>query len=264
MNRRQFLASICSIAVAGTVSALPNVWQYGSLLLSPPKKGGVAITLDDKNVDEWYSIRPLLNKYDAKATFFVSNLKKLTNDEVAKLLELRNEGHEIGVHGLEHLSVEEFLKTGGTVEEYVDREIKPAIDFMTKKGFKPNSFAYPGGSNTPASDEAILPLFSGPLRDTAYTEPDKRAKSLNKVYFDWDNPSKLIYGLGIDENYGNTIDELKDGLRRAFDERKVLVLYAHKPTEEPGKYHLPLHKLEVILQTTKDLGLTFYRASDLR
>jgi peptidoglycan-N-acetylglucosamine deacetylase len=37
-----------------------------------PGAGGIALSFDDHFIKEWYELRPLFQKYNAKATFFIT------------------------------------------------------------------------------------------------------------------------------------------------------------------------------------------------
>jgi peptidoglycan/xylan/chitin deacetylase (PgdA/CDA1 family) len=122
------------------------------------KEGGVVITFDDAYIDEWYSIRDLLNTYKAKVTFFVARFDRLNEDQIKKLKIFRNDGHEIAFHGLRHLNAVNFVKDN-SVEKYLEVEILPGINIMKNKGFYPLSFSYPFVAHTSRIDNALFNLF---------------------------------------------------------------------------------------------------------
>ncbi len=228
--------------------------------VSDCKEGGVVITFDDRYIDEWYSLRPLLNTYNAKVTFFVTYFDSLNEDQIKKLEILKNDGHEIAFHGLRHLNAVNFVKDN-SVEKYLEVEILPGINIMKNKEFYPISFSYPFGAHTSRIDNALLTSFKH-LRATAYTNETKRIIDLNQVYYKCNN-GKIIYGVGIDNNYKNDIEEIYKGLKRALEKKEVIILYAHKISNESGDYTTPIDKLEAILKYASENGLKFYRVSDL-
>ena len=224
------------------------------------KEGGIVITFDDAYIDEWYSIRDLLNTYKAKATFFVSHFDYLNEDQIKKLMILRNDGHEISLHGLRHLNAVNFVRDN-SVGKYLEVEIYPAINVMKKRGICPLSFAYPFGAHTSRIDNALLISFKH-LRATAYTNKTKRIIDLNQIYYKCSN-EKIMYGVGIDNNYKNSIEEIHKGLKKALEKKEIIILYAHKTSNKTGDYNTPIDRLEAILKYASENGLKFYRVSDL-
>jgi len=61
---------------------------FGRLLENYPFKPGVAITFDDRSIDDWYAIKNLLSDpfYHAKATFFVTRFDTLDEDDILHLV----------------------------------------------------------------------------------------------------------------------------------------------------------------------------------
>jgi peptidoglycan-N-acetylglucosamine deacetylase len=88
----------------------------------------VALTFDDgptKNVDQ---LLPLLEKYDAKATFFlIGNDIKKHPEEAKKLVEA---GHQIGNHTYSHNRM--VLKSSSFIKE----EIEKTDEWIRKVGYK--------------------------------------------------------------------------------------------------------------------------------
>ena len=93
------------------------------------KPGGIAVTFDDAFVDEWHALREMLNRYNAKVTFFVSHFNRLGQYSIDKLKALRDDGHEIGFHGLKHLNAVKFMESR-PIEQYMNEEILPGIEMM--------------------------------------------------------------------------------------------------------------------------------------
>lgn len=229
-------------------------------VLVSPGNAGIAITFNGWAVDNWYGIKNLLNEYGAKVTFFVGNLGNLTNDEFQKLNELKGEGHEIATQGFRYLDAVEYVENN-SIQSYIDDEITPALEIMDENNLFPTSFAYPFGSRNSTIDAELLKHFTR-LRATAYSSNTTRIVDLDQIYYKWENES-LIRGVGIDVEYGNTIEELFQGLERAEVSNEVLVLYAHTITYEFSDYGTPVDILEAILDAAQTMDLVFYRVSDL-
>lgn len=223
-------------------------------------KSGVVITFDDHNIDQWYSARQLFKKYKAKATFFIDHFNQLNNDSIDKLIILKNDGHEIGCHSLNHKNAVEFVKQY-SINDYLEKEIIPSIEYMKEKGFQPDGFAYPFGAHSNALDDALLKYFKY-LRSTTYTNEHIRIKDLNKVFFK-DTVHKIFWGVGIDENYGNSLEEIMEGLKRAKDNNEIMILYGHSMSNKVGNYITRRTTLEEILKFAHDNGINFFTLSEL-
>lgn len=226
---------------------------------------GIMLTFDDKEIKDWYSVRDVFNKYHAKVTFFITRPYLLTEEELDMMNKLKEDGHEFGSHGYDHKNAIDFLKTN-SLDDYINEEVSPSIQLMTEKGFAPTSFSYPFGARTKELDKALLKYFLI-LRATVATTSGVRIKNLNKVYFSQKNRSKIINGVGIDDSYGNTLDEIIEGMDRAKKNSEVLILYSHAIREKPyhdEKYVLSSNILEAILKYAAENNLRFYTASEVR
>ena len=52
-------------------------------------QAGLALSFDDRFVKEWIQLQPLLNQYNVKATFYITQPDSLSDEEVVLLHELR-------------------------------------------------------------------------------------------------------------------------------------------------------------------------------
>jgi peptidoglycan/xylan/chitin deacetylase (PgdA/CDA1 family) len=60
---------------------------------------------------------------------------------------LQAKGHEIGCHGFEHIGVGEYSFSPARTQEYLAKEVLPAMSNMVASGFYPMSFSYPSGES---------------------------------------------------------------------------------------------------------------------
>jgi peptidoglycan/xylan/chitin deacetylase (PgdA/CDA1 family) len=216
---------------------------------------GIAITFDDQTVDDWYAIRGMLQQYNAHATFFVSNFGTLDQGQINMLRTLQTDGNEIGFHGLYHTEAAPYLQSH-TVQDYLDYEIIPGIALMRDAGLEPSDFAYPGGSDTPSATEALQGYF-GHVRDTYYNFDDT-------VYYTCGSNQAFIAGVGLDESYGNSINDYYNGISKAQDEDKVLIVYGHRPVlNVTGDYQTSYDRLGKILKYASDNNVKFYTMREL-
>lgn len=218
-------------------------------------RGGVCISFDDRSVNEWFGLRELLLKYDARVTFFVTQWDSLSLDEKSKLRMLQNDGHEIGFHGVRHLLSEHYIKAH-SLEKYMTDEIVPGIQAMNKDGFYPTSFAYPYSAKYWFTDRELLKYFYV-LRSEAIPQEGELPANVDAAFYDYEG-KRLTYALSLENKSLWTDTELNRALDRAADENEVLVLYGHVPGATTD-----LKLLEDVLRQASQRNLKFQRMSDL-
>ncbi len=229
------------------------------------KKAGYAITFDDTYIKEWGKIRSLLKKYDTKATFFISAYHTISRTDKLILDSLKLDGHQIACHSVNHINALEYLKNN-TIENYLSKEIISEINLMKSDGITPTAFAYPYGLNNTKTDSALFKYFDI-LRDVAEVQRHianvTRIDTIESIYFKYDK-AKMIAGLGIDENFGISINEIENGFKRAIKNKEVIVFYSHKPVREiTGGYQISYEYLEAVLLLAKNMELTSLTFSKL-
>jgi peptidoglycan-N-acetylglucosamine deacetylase len=234
-------------------------------------QAGIALSFDDRFIKEWASLRPLLKKYNVKATFYITQPDSLSDEEVNMLHELQKDGHEIGCHGAMHVRSMYYIWEH-SLDEYMENEIFHALRTMKKQGFSPKTFAHPGGSQMWYSDSELLKYFSL-LRDVSLKnrnlwgyEYTRKVEYMDEIYHQHDNTQK-VNALLIDVGTKLTIEDLQKGLKRAKDEGSVMMIFGHKPlngnTQKVGEYGFDIHFLEQILAECAKLELKFYRMDEL-
>ncbi|HEU5057814.1 MAG TPA: polysaccharide deacetylase family protein, partial [Kofleriaceae bacterium] len=120
-----------------------------------PPRAGLALSIDDSDVDAWFSARDLLRRYGAKVSFYVTRFDRLSEARRAALHALAGDGHTVEAHGLRHLVAPDYVEEHG-LAAYLRDEALPSIDLLRADGFDPISFAYPYGNRTSELDEALL------------------------------------------------------------------------------------------------------------
>jgi hypothetical protein len=118
---------------------------FADLAAGGPARAGVAITFDDRDIDNWFAMRDLFARYDAHATFFVTQYDDWTDEGRDKLHLLFDEGHSIEAHGLHHYFICSYVEMYG-LDSYVKDEVLPSIELLKADGFTPAAYAFPGGS----------------------------------------------------------------------------------------------------------------------
>lgn len=228
-----------------------------------PDAPGVLLTFDDQPIDRWCAALALLDRFGAKATFFVPNFDELSPAQVRGLRELVDHGHAVGCHGLRHRDADQYARRHGS-QRYIDDEIVPALEAMRRQGFEPTSFAYPMGRRSDQTDAALRPFF----RHVRTSVPLPEGQSLEE----FDPVFTPVHGLagrfclpgkGVDSAAKIGIEEIRRALTRAVGRGEILTLYAHSIGRD-GKHHwIEPELLEAVLAAASGLGLRFYRFDDL-
>lgn len=64
--------------------------------------------------------------------------------------------------------------------------------------------------------------------------------------------------------YGNSLDDIKNGIIRAKQEDTIVIFYAHTPVEtNPQLYQMTYDRLEKILINVSENKMTFYKISEI-
>jgi peptidoglycan/xylan/chitin deacetylase (PgdA/CDA1 family) len=231
---------------------------------SSSDKGGICLTFDDNYINQWYKTALFLKQKNMKATFFVSHIYNLSNDEINKLQKIDSLGFEIGCHGWNHLNAATYLETH-TLNEYYEEEILPAISFMENYGLTPSAFAYPGGVHNDSLDQFLLQYFDI-LRGVTFEQVKSLTKNVDEIdeIFIKRKEQSVVDGLGIDIQYGISEEMLTNGLFRASEQDEIIILYAHCP-EDSNAQHYQINKsyLEHLILKCEELDLKSYLVSEI-
>ncbi len=249
------------------ISAL---WSCGSPS-GKPDAGGIAISFDDHFIKEWYQLRPLFQKYNAKATFFITCPDSLNVEEVAMLKQLEKEGHEIGFHGTVHAKSTELMAAGGP-KGYIETELEPGLRHMYAAGFKPTSYAHPGGNHNARVDSVLLANGFTILRDVAISRRKYKGFQLyawpprwmNAIYYAFDGEQK-VDALMIDYDEV-TEEEIVEAIEEAKENGTALMVFGHEPlysAPQNGKYGFNVSFLAAVLREADEQKLKFYTMSEL-
>ena len=139
---------------------------YADFAAGASAQAGLALSFDDAGISSWLSARPLFQQYGARVTFFVTRYDTLTEDDLAGLRQLGDDGHEIAAHGLRHLHAPSYVEANG-LAAYIADEVLPSIELLLEDGYPVASFAYPYGARTGEIDRALAELVPV-LRSVAF------------------------------------------------------------------------------------------------
>lgn len=236
--------------------------------LHSKKTAGIAISFDDRYVAQWDSLLPILKKYDAKVTFYVTQFDSLTDSEKQILVKLQNEGHEIGAHGSTHSPAVSYAMAHST-DAYIKNEVESEVNAMKKWGLKISTYAHPGGQQAWFINQRLSKYFTL-WRDVALKNRKigfftirRQVSEIDEVYYH--SKEQNVYALLIDDDAEVNEKDIEDGFFRAKKDHAVMLLFAHKPTfaHKSGKLGMNVFFLEKILKEAKKQGLKSYTMSEL-
>jgi peptidoglycan/xylan/chitin deacetylase (PgdA/CDA1 family) len=219
---------------------------------------GFALTFDDHDIDGWFSMRNVFLEYNTKPTFFVDQFFTLTQTQIDKLKTLENDGAEIGCHTYSHKGVEtDYMNNVDLIDQYVNEQIIPAYNDMHAAGFNPQSFAYPYGEHQVDYDNAVRNYF--PYLRTTASDDERRLYQLDEIFHKKGKNYNILAGDGLDNSYGNELDEIKEAFIKASKNGEIITLYTHTIIDDlSNPYAISPQKLEKVIQYSKELGLKSY------
>lgn len=220
---------------------------------------GICLSFDDRTINEWYAMMPLLERYGARVTFFVTQPDSLRPEEVVKLKAIAGYGHEIGSHGALHVNAEAYIREHGYIS-YLRDEVDGGIAAMQRIGFDPVSFAYPYGARNWFTDLLLFRRFDC-VRSVSPLGME--ITHLDEIYYRFD-ANKELSAVGIDAGSGLTQQMVIDAVGRAKERKEVVMLYGHEPSATTrSAYEFDPAFLEFILEECQKEGLQFYTFREL-
>jgi peptidoglycan/xylan/chitin deacetylase (PgdA/CDA1 family) len=245
--------NIIKFLMAGVFVLLVISCDQSYYKYSRQQETGLFLSFDDYCVDEWFLLRDLFLKYDARVTFYVTKFDTLTDSQIEKLRLLQQDGHEIGFHGAHHMLSEYYIKAH-SFREYFENEIHAGIKTMNARGFFPTSFAYPYSAKYWGTDAELLKYFHT-IRSSVPFKGE--LVKTNEAFYNFQG-KRIVNAVSIDRGKGLEISQIADAFQKIKSDKTVLILYGH----EPGHDFDPAF-LEEILKLAKKEKITFFRASNL-
>ncbi|MCL2302761.1 MAG: polysaccharide deacetylase family protein [Lentimicrobiaceae bacterium] len=221
------------------------------------EKAGIAFTFDDNSIDEWYNQCALFKEYDIRATFFITRPYLLDSNQINKLKILKSDGHEIGCHGYYHKNATDYQ----TPEDYINQEIKPALQKLQELGFTVTSFAYPFGASTSELDSALLNYFKI-IRKATYNYLNTTIDQYPEIYANSNN-YRTVNAMGIDCNYVISPENFETGMQRALKNNEILIVYAHSIDTSNSDYSIHPEYLEELFLICKKRGIKSVTMNEL-
>jgi peptidoglycan-N-acetylglucosamine deacetylase len=217
--------------------------------------GYIALTFDDSDVDGWHRQLPLFDSLGITATFYVSNYARMSKEQVHKLHEIENKGHEIAFHSATHPNLEKLVQQKG-IDYTVETEIVQGLAKMKEDGFTPISFAYPYGRNTQELHNRLYPFFTS-LRIVGNKNNYTRCLVPKQA------SGQVFYGCPIDQNSFIKDQQIKALIRNAAEKKLCAVLYGHEIGNNSYAYSLPLNRLYMIAAEARQNNVQFITVKEL-
>ena len=241
-------------------SSLPDAFSYGWIHIGftvleketgtvvkdsfywpiPASNAGILLSFDDDHEDVWETWLPTLEKYGARATFFVHRFTPFAEKALAQ-------GHDIGFHTHRHSDLRNVSRAVFIEETTYDPE-----HFRVGR---PMAFAYPYGFWEEWMHEELLQNFS-----------ILRGYGVRFRLYDVDSISNsFIVSTAIDNILYRDDAEFKRLLTMMLRTAKflggVLPLTTHD-ISDTAAWGIKTCRLLFLLQTAQGLNLNFYRFSD--
>jgi peptidoglycan/xylan/chitin deacetylase (PgdA/CDA1 family) len=220
-----------------SVHALPEIKGKESGLKDNVAHEKIAIiTFDDGWKSQYENAKPILDKYNFKATFYVicDNVGKDGRLGWQEIKQLQNEGHEIGSHSMSHVNLDEISS------DEQDYEIVESKKCLENNGIVVHSFSYPFNSGD--DDKHVLDEVS---------KHYKSARTAGKI--DDIKTDHQIYNI-VGQSFHWASKEIKDSPQQMLELFKE---YVNKHRDSTNIYDKPIliyHGVdETEWQTSPDL-----------
>ena len=188
----------------------------------------IYLTFDDGPSKNTKDILETLDKYNVKATFFVTCSDYL--EELSK--EIVKKGHTIALHTCTHKysyiysSIDNYFNDLNNISNLVEKYV----------GIKSKYVRFPGGSSNTISknySNGIISKLSSNLKEKGYK------------YFDWNIDSNDAGGASKEKEYLNVIESLKS------NDRDINIVLMHDTKDSTKEV------LESIIKDALNLGYSF-------
>lgn len=228
--------------------------------------GALLLSFDDRNFKGWVEALPLFEKYDARATFFVSG--PIDREAIETMRKLTDAGHSVGLHGLNHADAVAAIKKFGA-EKYFSDDIVPQLKACEAAGFDIRSFAYPNCVRDEASDQLFYDHGFDHVRGSAkgftpFDPKGERQVGRKSVAMAEGSPfvpaskvaeTRLIEPILVGEAYHPDWNDIFAGIRRAAGRKEVFSIISHNIGENVGIIDMKTEWLERILKLAQELHL---------
>ncbi len=189
----------------------------------------IYLTFDDGPSENTLDVLSILDKYDIKATFFMSGSETEQGMEIMK--KVADSGHMIGVHSYCH----DYDTIYKDVESYLDDFNNTYNIIYNATGVKPQIFRFPGGSINSYNRLVYRQLTS---------EMTRRGF----VYYDWNVSAEDASSRAT---WTSIYNNVLNGIEKNSNKRAIVLMH-----DSAGK-HTTVNTLEDIIIELKNQGYEF-------
>jgi peptidoglycan/xylan/chitin deacetylase (PgdA/CDA1 family) len=261
-----FVVMATSMLAKNALVAADGSDRLHSVDAPPLTEGGVVVSFDDRNFDDWVKAIPLFDQYGVKATFFISG--KIDATAIAAIRKLQSHGHCIGSHSVNHLRAVDYCEQHST-DEFLENEILPQLMAFREAGVTPTSFAYPMSDNNGATDKALRSEFRH-IRTGRNLGKSERLNEVEQFFVPVtdiaDGKHFCLYAKGIDhapERPDRTFAQIDAAMARAAQRKEIIVFYAHRISGAGTSNFIRPAALARIFARANELQLKFYTFDEL-
>lgn len=182
-----------------------KVYEQAVKVIKDPayKKKVVYLTFDDGPSENTEEILDILDKYDVKATFFVTGNHPEYNDMLERAYE---EGHSIGLHSYSH----DYATVYSSVDAYFEDLEKISDMVKDVTGEESKLIRFPGGSSN---------LISANYTEGIMSELTEMVQEEGYKYFDWNVDSSDASGNNV------SVDQLVENSTASEEQYINLLLH---------------------------------------
>lgn len=193
----------------------------------------IYLTFDDGPYKNTPELLDLLDKYNVKATFFVTAQFMNEEELIEMIKEIDERGHEVGVHTYSHRYDEIYSSVDAYINDY-----KKMDDIIYKAtGKRSKIFRFPGGSNTGYNEDFRDELIS-------------TLENMGLTYYDWNAYNGDSDGLTAYEQINKAVTE------SSYTNKSIVLMH-----DAPGKEEV-LDTLPSIIEQLQEKGYEFHALNE--
>lgn len=217
--------------------------------------GYIALSFDDRSVNNWYDHLGLLDSLGMKATFYVCRYYELNSREKEKLRMIQSHGNEIGFHTRTHPDLVKMVESKG-LECVLKKEIIQGLEEFKRDGFNPVNFAYPYGRRNSDLDRALLSIFKS-VRSTTPKQNHNTCMAPYKA------SGQVFSGLPVDMRSWANEGMIEAMIQKAAEKHNCVFLYAHEIDNPAYSFNVSRERLIFIQKMAKKYNVAFVTTNEM-
>ncbi len=215
--------------------------------LATVRHGIVCFTFDDRNFAGWTEALPLFEQYNAHVSFFISGA--LDEETVRSMTVLRDAGHTVGLHTLNHADAPEYFEKYGE-GAYYENELLPQLSVCERAGLEVAAFGYPNNRRDAHTDDVLGQVFRRFRAGLTGASEEEIFVPVEKL-----SGQRVMHGHGVGEYYHTAEEELIGKLRRAAETNTCVTFFSHNIAPDADFIHFPTALLERCLRECEKYGI---------